>query len=50
MHLDQRTQAALRAFGLETEEIAEISASVVELSLGPTVGDRVRFAAVREEL
>ena len=30
MHFDQRTQAALREFGLSTDEIAEISASVVE--------------------
>lgn len=30
MHFDQRTQAALRAFGLDTGEIADISASVVE--------------------
>ena len=29
MHFDQRTQAALREFGLDTEEIAEISESVV---------------------
>lgn len=30
MHFDQRTQAALREFGLDTEEIAEISESVVD--------------------
>jgi len=30
MHFDQRTQAALREFGLDTEEIAEISATVVD--------------------
>ena len=30
MHFDQRTQAALREFGLDTEEIADISASVAE--------------------
>ncbi len=30
MHFDQRTQTALREFGLTTEEIAEISSSVVE--------------------
>ncbi len=30
MHFDQRTQTALRAFGLTTEEIADISSSVVE--------------------
>jgi len=29
MHFDQRTQAALREFGLDAEEIAEISESVV---------------------
>ena len=29
MHFDQRTQTALREFGLDTEEIAEISDSVV---------------------
>ena len=30
MHFDQRTQSALREFGLSTAEIAEISESVVE--------------------
>jgi len=30
MHFDQRTQAALREFGLDTDEIAEISESVVD--------------------
>lgn len=35
MHFDQRTQAALRAFAPDTE-----------LTLGATVHDRVRFAAV----
>jgi hypothetical protein len=124
MHFDQRTQTALREFGLDTEEIADISQSiadaaaadardierffsgldvvysdmdlahssaelpehgleyvdlythgadlrgyvsfdgwgvpveggrflsdsVVELTLGPTVHDRVRFAAARDEL
>ena len=30
MHFDQRTQAALREFGLDTEEVAEISDSVVD--------------------
>lgn len=30
MHFDQRTQTALREFGLATEEIAEISGAVVE--------------------
>lgn len=30
MHFDQRTQQALREFGLSTEEIAEISEAVVE--------------------
>jgi hypothetical protein len=30
MHFDQRTQTALREFGLSTAEIAEISESVVE--------------------
>lgn len=30
MHFDQRTQAALREFGLGTEEIADLSASVVD--------------------
>jgi hypothetical protein len=30
MHFDQRTQTALREFGLSTEEIAELSESVVE--------------------
>jgi hypothetical protein len=29
MHFDQRTQTALREFGLETDEIAEISESIV---------------------
>ena len=29
MHFDQRTQAALREFGLGTEEVAEISEAVV---------------------
>jgi len=29
MHFDQRTQTALREFGLTTEEIAEISDSIV---------------------
>ena len=29
MHFDQRTQTALREFGLSTDEIAEISESVV---------------------
>lgn len=30
MHFDQRTQTALREFGLTTEEIADVSQSVVE--------------------
>lgn len=30
MHFDQRTQTALREFGLATEEIAEVSESIVE--------------------
>ncbi|MFQ3284819.1 MAG: hypothetical protein ACI9TI_002338 [Natronomonas sp.] len=30
MHFDQRTQAALREFGLDTQEIAEISDSVID--------------------
>ncbi|MEF8807894.1 DUF7532 family protein [Natronomonas sp.] len=30
MHFDQRTQQAMREFGLSTEEIAEISDAVVE--------------------
>jgi len=30
MHFDQRTQAALREFGLDTEEIADVSAAVVD--------------------
>lgn len=30
MHFDQRTQQALREFGLSTEEIADISDAVVE--------------------
>lgn len=30
MHFDQRTQTALREFGLATEEIAEISEAIVE--------------------
>lgn len=30
MHFDQRTQTALREFGLATEEIADISEAVVE--------------------
>lgn len=30
MHFDQRTQGALREFGLSTDEIAEISDAVVE--------------------
>jgi len=43
MHFDQRTQRALRDAGLATDE-------VVELALGPTVHDRVRFAGTRESL
>ena len=86
MHFDQRTQTALRAFGLTMGEIAEfpehdlegidlythgadlrgyidfgewgayvedgraLSEAVVELTLGPTVHDRVRFAADRDAL
>lgn len=30
MHFDQRTQRALREFGLSTDEIREVSAAVVE--------------------
>ncbi len=30
MHFDQRTQTALREFGLSTEEMTEISESVIE--------------------
>ncbi|MDR9382011.1 MAG: hypothetical protein RI560_10140 [Natronomonas sp.] len=30
MHFDQRTQTALREFGLDTEEIAELSRSVAD--------------------
>jgi hypothetical protein len=30
MHFDQRTQTALREFGLDTEEIAEVSRSVAD--------------------
>ena len=66
MHFDQRTQAALREAGLSTDEIRGylrfdtwgvsvadgriLSEDSVELTLGPTVHDRVRFAADRDAL
>lgn len=34
MHFDQRTQRALREFGLSTDEIREVSAAVVEATEG----------------
>jgi hypothetical protein len=48
MHFDQRTQAARRSVGLSTAGVRAASAGVVELGLGPTVHDRVRFAATRQ--
>ncbi|MDQ2050520.1 hypothetical protein RBH26_08470 [Natronolimnohabitans sp. A-GB9] len=61
MHFDQRTQRALRDVGLDTDDLQAASQAVVEdgrilpddsveLTLGPTIDDRVRFAPDRETL
>ncbi len=51
MHFDQRTQQAVRDVGLETDDRQAATATVaeaVELTFGPTINDRVRFASSHE--
>lgn len=56
MHFDPRTQDALRAVGLGTDEHEEASELVAEAvredaeTLGATVHDRVRFAREADAL
>jgi hypothetical protein len=47
---DLRGYVAFDGWGAYVEDGRILSESVVELTLGPTVHDRVRFAADREEL
>jgi hypothetical protein len=46
MHFDQRTQQALRAFGLSTEELREISAAVVEATAEEAAALEAFFADI----